>query len=136
MINIDVHHSIGEPATIEIFAANIGKRGFDKAGEIYQEMHNKDSSFKPDERALNSWGYQLANENWIKEAIAILRLVTEIYPESANGFDSLAEVYEENKEKELAIKNYKRSLELNPQNGNAVQHLKGMGIAIAVSNEK
>ena len=39
-------------------------------------------------------------------------------------YDSVAEAYKANGNRELAIKNYKRSLELDPSNTNAVQHLR------------
>jgi Tfp pilus assembly protein PilF len=48
----------------------------------------------------------------------------ELYPQSANAYDSLAEAYVTKGEKQLAIANYKKSLELNPQNTNAVGMLK------------
>lgn len=60
----------------------------------------------------------------MKEAIEVLKLNVHLYPESANTYDSLAEVYETAGDKALAIKNYKRSLELDPKNTNAEQHLK------------
>ena len=48
----------------------------------------------------------------------------EAYPEGFNTYDSLAEAYAVKGDRELAIKNYRRSLELNPQNTNAVAKLK------------
>jgi Tfp pilus assembly protein PilF len=54
----------------------------------------------------------------------MFKLAVSFYPKSANTYDSLAEAYEINGDRELAIKNYKRSLELNPKNTNAVDHLK------------
>jgi len=42
----------------------------------------------------------------------------------ANAYDSLAEAYMLSGNKELAIKNYEKSLELNPQNTNAAEQLK------------
>ena len=39
-------------------------------------------------------------------------------------YDSLGEAYMENGDKELAIQNYKKSIELNPANQNAVEMLK------------
>jgi hypothetical protein len=51
-------------------------------------------------------------------------LNVEGYPDSANAYDSPAEVYLMNGNKALAIKNYERSLELNPANPNAVEILR------------
>jgi len=59
-----------------------------------------------------------------KEALEIFKLNVHLYPKSANVYDSVAEAYEKNGFRELAIVNYKRSLELDPQNSNATQQLK------------
>ena len=62
-----------------------------------------------------------------KEALEIFKLNVFLYPASANVYDSVAEAYEANGNRELAIVNYKRSLELDPQNTNAAQQLKRLG---------
>jgi pimeloyl-ACP methyl ester carboxylesterase/TolA-binding protein len=71
------------------------------------------------EARFNSLGYTLLSEEKINEAIAIFKLNTEIYPRSANAFDSLAEAYMKAGKNELAIQNYGKSLALNPDNRNA-----------------
>jgi dienelactone hydrolase len=76
------------------------------------------------ERELNVLGYILLGERRIKEAIEIFKLNVAAYPEAFNTYDSLGEAYLANNERELAIKNYKKSLELNPQNTNAANVLK------------
>ena len=60
----------------------------------------------------------------LSEAIALLKLNVEFYPKSWNTYDSLAEAYATNGEKDLAIANYKKSIELNPQNSGAREKLK------------
>jgi cytochrome c-type biogenesis protein CcmH/NrfG len=60
----------------------------------------------------------------VKEAIEIFKLNVEAYPQGFNTYDSLGEAYMVNGDKELAIQNYKKSLELNPQNSNATAMLK------------
>lgn len=74
--------------------------------------------------SLNNLGYQLLNDSKIDEAIAIFRLNTEMYPQSSNAFDSLAEAYMKKGETERAIALYQQSLVLNPNNDNAVEMLK------------
>ena len=59
----------------------------------------------------------------LKEAVEILKLNVEVYPKSANTYDSLAEAYMNSNERDLAIQNYKKSLELNPKNTNATDAL-------------
>jgi CubicO group peptidase (beta-lactamase class C family) len=76
------------------------------------------------EMELNTLGYQLLGMKRIKEAIEVFKLNVEAYPQAANPYDSLGEAYMMNGDKELAVKNYKRALELNPQNKNAAGMLK------------
>ena len=47
----------------------------------------------------------------------------EIYPNYANGYDSLGEAYMKAGENELAVQNYEKSLELDPANNNAKEML-------------
>jgi tetratricopeptide (TPR) repeat protein len=63
------------------------------------------------------------------QAIEIFKLATVLYPSSANSFDSLAEAYEQRGDKANAILHYQRSLQLNPKNDNAKQHLELLGAA-------
>jgi Tfp pilus assembly protein PilF len=58
------------------------------------------------------------------EGMALLKLNVEFYPKPSNTYDSLAEGYMLTGEKDLAIANYKKSLELNPQNSNGREMLK------------
>lgn len=76
------------------------------------------------EGALNQLGYSLLGKDMIQEAIAIFQLNVEEYPKASNPYDSLGEAYMIAGNKELAIKNYKKSLALNPDNQNAVEMLK------------
>ncbi len=76
------------------------------------------------ENFINAEGYTLMRQRNIAKAIEIFKLNVEYYPESFNVYDSLAEAYMVNGDKELSIKNYKQSLKLNPGNSNAVEMLK------------
>ncbi|HKY06580.1 MAG TPA: serine hydrolase [Blastocatellia bacterium] len=76
------------------------------------------------EPQLNGLGYQLLQMKRVKDAIEIFKLNVEMFPQRPNPYDSLAEAYLLNGDKELAIQNYRKSLELNPQNANAAEKLK------------
>lgn len=76
------------------------------------------------EERLNTLGYSLLQQNILPAAIAVFKTNVELYPKSANAYDSLGEAYMAQGDKELAIANYRKSLELNPQNQNAVEMLK------------
>jgi cytochrome c-type biogenesis protein CcmH/NrfG len=60
----------------------------------------------------------------VKDAIEVFKLNVEEHPESWNTYDSLGEAYMIDGNTELAIKNYERSVELNPQNKNGIEQLK------------
>lgn len=88
----------------------------------FKEKYPDDYDFA--ETELNNLGYQLLGMKKIKEAIEIFKLNVDVFPESSNVYDSLGEAYMINGDKELAIKNYEKSLELNPDNKNAIEMLK------------
>jgi len=77
-----------------------------------------------DQTSFNSYGYELLNSEKFEEAILIFKCNVEMYPKSANAFDSLAEAYMKKGDKKLAIKNFEKSLQLNPKNDNALKNLK------------
>lgn len=79
------------------------------------------------ENRLNVLGYRLLEQKKVPEAIALFKLNVEFYPKAWNVYDSLADAYAANGEKDLAITNYKKSLELNPQNENGREKLKKLG---------
>ena len=64
-----------------------------------------------DEREFNAMGYRLMGSRRIKEAIEIFKLNVELYPNSANVYDSLGEAYMNNGDIKNAIQNYKKLLE-------------------------
>jgi len=76
------------------------------------------------EGRLNNLGYTLMRQNKLPEAIDIFKLNVEFYPGAWNVYDSLGEAYMTNGDKDLAITNYKKSLELNPKNTGGAQMLK------------
>jgi CubicO group peptidase (beta-lactamase class C family) len=76
------------------------------------------------EAQMNRLGYDLIGLKRVKDAIEVFKFNVEDYPKSANVYDSLGEAYMINGERELAIKNYERSLELNPNNTDGAEALK------------
>ncbi len=71
------------------------------------------------EDELTMYGYSLLWGNKVKEAIEIFKLIVSEFPNSSNTYDSLGEAYMANGNNKLAIANYEKSLELNPDNFNA-----------------
>ncbi len=79
---------------------------------------------------LNSLGYAMIYKKRVKDAIEVFTLNTALFPTDANAFDSLAEAYMLDNDKDSAIKYYKKSLTLNPKNNNAEDMLKKLGATL------
>ena len=71
------------------------------------------------ETILNRLGYRYLRDDRKEDAIVVFELNTELYPRSANTWDSLGEGCMEAGRTEDAIRFYEKSLELNPGNDNA-----------------
>lgn len=97
-----------------------------KAIEVYYDIKDNDDderyNFK--ESQLNMLGYQLLQGERNNDAIEIFKLNVKEYPKSFNVYDSLGEAYMVDGQVDLAVKNYEKSLKLNPKNDNAVEKLK------------
>ncbi len=77
---------------------------------------------------LNAFGYRLLQAGEAAEATAVFELATELFPQSFNVWDSLAEAHKVAGRKRKAIEYYKKSLALNPGNANATAMLKELGV--------
>lgn len=99
--------------------------GVTAAIDAYYDAKEKDASVLLfSERQINALGYEFLSKGAVADAIALFKLNVEVYPASSNVYDSLGEGYMENGEYDLAVRNYQKSLELNPINTNAVEKLK------------
>jgi CubicO group peptidase (beta-lactamase class C family) len=121
---------------------NIETKGVEVALREYREWRKgRPSGEVLDEGRMNGLGYELLY-SWKrpKDAIEVFKLNVEDYPQSFNVYDSLGEAYAVNGDTEPAIKNYERSIELNPNNTGGIEALKklregkpaGNGIAARV----
>lgn len=109
---------------MEAFMARLKKQGYDHATEIADEMKQKDSGFNLPEDDVNDLGFILIRDNKKKEAVEVFKFNLTKFPNSANAYDSLGEGYEAVGEKELAVRNFKKAVELNPKNTYAADRIK------------
>jgi Flp pilus assembly protein TadD len=105
----------------------IKEKGVDAAVVLYRQMRQRYPAEFFRESILNALGYQQLNTKHMQEAIALFKLNAEMYPNSFNTYDSLAEAFMERGDREAAIQNYRKSLALNRNNRNAVSMLKKLG---------
>jgi CubicO group peptidase (beta-lactamase class C family) len=78
------------------------------------------------DRLLNTLGYNFLREGKNEEAISVFIVNTKLFPGIANNFDSLGEAYLKDGNKELALENYRKALEMNPGNKNAEKIVKDL----------
>ena len=106
----------------------IETQGIDAALAQYRDLKRREpETYDFSEGEFNGLGYRLLAQKKVDEAIAIFLLNVEAFSRSSNAFDSLAEAYMTKGNRDLAIQNYKRALELDPKNTNAVAMLKKLG---------
>ena len=100
-------------------------KGTEAALNFYQRMKQGAApGYSIDEGTLNQLGYHLLMQKKMDEAIKVFELNVREYPNASNPYDSLGEAYMNAGQKDLAIKNYEKSVELNPNNKNGVEMLK------------
>jgi predicted Zn-dependent protease len=108
----------------ETLSTTIASSGIDAAANQYHDLKAAGAAtYNFDETELNALGYQLLGSKKVRDAVRILQLNVEAYPQSSNVYDSLGEAYMDDGDKPRAIANYQKSLQLNPKNGGAVKML-------------
>jgi predicted alpha/beta superfamily hydrolase len=84
-------------------------------------------SILPSEGHVNNMGYMmLYMVKDVKKAFEFFEYNISNFPKSANVYDSLAEAYMVKGDKAQAIKNYKKSLKLDPNNQNAARMIRAL----------
>ena len=105
----------------------IKEKGVDAAIATYRLMKQRYPGEFMREPALNNLGYQQLRAKRAQDAIALFTLNVEMFPDGFNTYDSLAEAYVAQGDRDVAISNYRKSLALNPDNPGAVSALKALG---------
>lgn len=80
-----------------------------------QIVENPTYRFFDFEGQFNNAGYRLIGQGQLEPALFIFQMNTELFPESANAWDSYAEGLWRTGKKELAIENYNKAISLDPK---------------------
>jgi CubicO group peptidase (beta-lactamase class C family) len=121
----DQPYEVPKMSIVSILEKTIQDKGIEAGIAQYRELKVKQSATLDfAQPQLNELGYVLMRGGKVKEAVEIFKLNVEVYPKAFNTYDSLAEGYLNLNERDLAASNYKKSLELNPNNTRAVEALK------------
>jgi peptidylprolyl isomerase len=116
-----------EYALADVLLETLDVRGPEATQRLFEELKaEKFDGLHVDEGQINGLGYARLGKQKLAEAIAVFRWNVELFPGSANVYDSLGEAYAKDGRQELAIQNYERSLAINPKNANAEKKLAGL----------
>lgn len=85
------------------------------------KLQYKDEYAFQDPAELNRLGYFLIKKDKIEDALSIFKLALIEFPNNANLYDSYGEALYLNKQYYLSVSNYQKSLDLNPNNKNAIE---------------
>ena len=86
---------------------------------LYREQRARYPKDAIGPEVLNSIGYAFLRQQRPEDAIRIFALNVATFPANANAYDSLGEAYAAHGDRDLAIANYRKALELDPSNDNA-----------------
>lgn len=115
----------GQHSAVDVLLLIQRMKGTQAAIEQYEGLKQGTiPGYKTDEQTLNQLGYSLLVQKKTDDAIKVFQLNVKEYPQNWNCYDSLGEAYMNAGQKDLAIENYARSVELNPKNQNGVDALK------------
>ncbi|HEX3718903.1 MAG TPA: amidohydrolase family protein [Verrucomicrobiae bacterium] len=103
----------------------INEKGADAAVQQYRELRStQPDAYSFSEDQLDDLGDELLYAKKTKDAITILKLDAELYPQSFLAYDNLGNAYMKDGDKTPAIEIFEKSLKLNPQNRKVVEKLK------------
>lgn len=121
------HAGRAKPMTLEEeLGAKYREGGIAPAIQHYHDLRTRlygRGAYDFGERSLNSFGYSILNAD-STAAVKVFELNAELFPESANVWDSLGEGYLRLGDTTKAVRNYRKVLAIDPENKNAAEVLK------------
>jgi len=98
------------------FTNAISERGIDFAIKIFNNAKSGNpDTYYIDQEEFEILGQKLLRSKKVQEAIEVFKIIVQEFPESWKAYDGLGDAYLKNDELDLALENYKKSLELNPR---------------------
>jgi len=116
------------PSLVKTLGAALQAGDVEAMAAAYRDFKQARPGFT--ELAMNAFGYSLLQGGDVTAAVKAFELNAESYPQSFNVWDSLAEAERAAGNRERSIELYRKSLEINPGNANAVRVLEEMGVEV------
>lgn len=128
MILADTRRGKGEqPPTFDTFVARLGAAGFENAIPVYDRFVAQAPDFKLDANRIIGWGSQLYYLNHVAQSREIFRLGVHLNPTMSSMYDGLGEMQAKTVQVQEALQSYKKVLELDPTNTDAIAYVKAHG---------
>jgi predicted alpha/beta superfamily hydrolase len=94
--------------------------GLEGVEQHYRALSDRFGFAVSAEQGINSLGYALLRDKKIDEALAAFRRNVELYPQSANVYDSLADGFTAAGKPDLAVQNVEKAIEVATQTGDSL----------------
>ncbi|MFD2823543.1 serine hydrolase [Lacinutrix iliipiscaria] len=105
----------------------IKNEGIAKGIKFYKDHKDLDEYYVSETELIVA-GYRFLQAGNAAAAAEVFKLSTEVFPDRDNPYDSYAEALKTLGKNKEAIINYKKSLQINPNNTNAIRMLKELGV--------
>ena len=122
----DKEYDMPKQSVADAVLTVIDDKGIDAGISHYKKIKNSET-YSLSEEEMNAIGYILMRSDRLEESSKLFQLIVEEFPASWNAYDSYAESLMKLGKNELAIKNYRKSVEMNPNNQNGIAALKKLG---------
>tara|TARA_R100001369_G_scaffold42139_1_gene68348 strand:+ start:105 stop:1793 length:1689 start_codon:yes stop_codon:yes gene_type:complete len=119
-------YHIPKQTVADVVLAVIEEKGIDEAISKYHSIKDSET-YSLSARDMNEMGYLLMGSGRKEEASKVFELITKEFPTSSKAYDSYGESLMKLGKKEMAVKNYRKSVTLNPNNQNGIDSLKKLG---------
>jgi CubicO group peptidase (beta-lactamase class C family) len=130
LLNPDATLRNVKPSIAVALRKTIDAKGAEAVKPLFYDLRtNHLSDYEFNEGSVNLLGYSYLDKN-INAALELFKLNVEVYPTSANAYDSYGEALLKNGQQNLAIDSYKKSVELNPGNTGGIAALEKLGVKI------
>ncbi|MCX6559545.1 MAG: amidohydrolase family protein [Candidatus Aminicenantes bacterium] len=124
----DAEKLANQKSIADVLMKTIEEQNVATAVRQYNELRTREpDAYDFRESELCGLGYRLLGVKKVKDAIEIFKLNVVGYPQSSDAYSCLGEAYVIDADKENAIANYKKSLDLDPQNKYVAEILTKLG---------